>query len=167
MELDQWIKWALAADLPSNRSIGQHAVGRVLVALATYANRDGIAWPSTYTLADDVSGLSRRDIRNALEALDDAGVITKAGKAGRATRWRLNAPDEEAGDPAHRRAGEQAGQWAGEWAGKQAGYPAPNRTEGNPSPTAAAASSGWGAGGAPTTWNPAAATGTGGWGTGA
>ncbi|WP_369045155.1 helix-turn-helix domain-containing protein [Sinomonas sp. P10A9] len=137
MELDQWIRWALAADLPSSRAIGQHAVGRVLVALAVYANRDGIAWPSTYTLADDVSGLSRRDVRNALEALEASGVISKAGKAGRATRWHLNSTDEQAGNPADRQAGEwageqagnQAGEQAGEWAGGSAGYPAPNRTE--------------------------------------
>jgi hypothetical protein len=119
------IRWALGAQLPSTRAIGQHATGRVLVALATYANPEGIAWPSTYTLESDLSGLNRRDIRNALEALEQAGLIANVGRVGRSIRWRLSA-GYPADVPQLEWAGESAGEWAGEWAGESAGYPAPN-----------------------------------------
>jgi hypothetical protein len=137
-ELDDLIRWALAADLPSSKAIGRHAVGRVLVALVAYANRDGIAWPSTYTLEGDISGISRRDIRNALDLLEESGLIANVGKAGRSIRWKLSAgypaqsddaePQEQAGEQAGEWAGQWAGTWAGEQAGTSAGYPAPIST---------------------------------------
>ncbi|WP_341359070.1 helix-turn-helix domain-containing protein [Georgenia sp. M64] len=158
---DTLLAWALAADLPSTRQIGPHAVGRVLAALTLYADAQGIAWPSAQTLAGDVSGLSRRDVRNALDALAAAGLIAVAEAApGRVTRWRLCAPhlagypatptdvagypatptsEDLAGSPATHLAGDLAGDLAGypathlagDLAGDLAGYPATKEKENN------------------------------------
>lgn len=144
------MSWALAAPLPDgSRAIGRHAIGRVLVALALHADGAGVCWPSAETIAREVSGLSRRDVRNALDALQAAGLIECDGGhgRGRVRRWRLLAgypatvmPDQRrlsgeqlAGNPATSEgpnlAGNMAGELAGDMAGELAGYPAPNRTE--------------------------------------
>lgn len=84
------ILWSLSVPLPSNRQIGADRAGRVLTALATFSNGYGKAWPSEDDLADCISGLIRRDIRNALELLAAAGLITEIGRRGRARVWMLN-----------------------------------------------------------------------------
>ncbi|MDR5699855.1 helix-turn-helix domain-containing protein, partial [Agromyces aerolatus] len=84
--------WALAVPLPSgSRAIGRAAVRLVLVALAQHADADGIAGPSAAVLADCIDGMSTRDARNALTALDAADIIEpeELARPGRATRWRI------------------------------------------------------------------------------
>ena len=94
MDTQEITRWALGVPLPAapSRAIGAGHVGRVLVALAQYANADGVAFPAAQTLADDVSGMTRRDVRNALDVLADAGIIEHAEqpRPGRVVRWRLN-----------------------------------------------------------------------------
>jgi hypothetical protein len=87
-------RWALSVEPPSSRACGAHLVGRVLVALVQYANEDGVAWPSTRTLEDDLGGIGRRDVRNALDALVAGGVIevVSRGSGRRSTRYRVHAP---------------------------------------------------------------------------
>lgn len=143
---DDLTRWALRVPLPSSRQVGSDRVGRVLVALVQYADGQGMAWPSADTLAADVSGLSRRDVRNALEALADAGLIvaTEPRGRGRVTPWRIVRPvDNEAGTPATIRdanlAGNVAGNVAGELAGNMAGLPAMKGSEWKNPPTPHAA----------------------------
>ena len=133
---DDWLWWALAVPLPEPpRTIGRHALRLVLVALAAHAGPDCLSWPAAQTLADAVAGLSRRDVRNALEVLEEGAIIARAGRKGRATCWRLGSfpagdnPSEVAGYPASTSARQLAGEVAGEVAGQVAGYPAANRTE--------------------------------------
>ena len=94
MDTQEITRWALRVPLPAapSRAIGAGHVGRILVALVQYANADGIAFPAAQTLADDVSGMTRRGVRNALDALVDAGIIEYAEppRQGRVARWRLN-----------------------------------------------------------------------------
>jgi hypothetical protein len=122
-EVHDLVRWANASDLPSTRHIGRHAVGRVLLGLAVHADRNGDAWPSAQTLADQISGLSRWDVRNALDALESHGLIKRNGLRGRSIVWRLAI--DMAGFPATSGAGDVAG----EVAGTSAGYPAPKRRE--------------------------------------
>lgn len=141
-------RWALGVTLPRSPQIGADRVGRVLVALVQYASADGVAFPSTETLARDVSGITRRDARNALDLLAAHGVITvaEAPRRGRNRRWRIVATpmagipatsndDDMAGIPANPEPPQLAGELAGQLAGNMAGIPAPKRTEGKNPPT--------------------------------
>ena len=83
-------RWALLVPIKYPAGIGEHMVKLVLVAPTEYANRDQTAWPGARTLADDVSGLHRRDVTNALEVLEKLnGLIARDGKRGRAIVWRF------------------------------------------------------------------------------
>ena len=65
-----------------------------------YANRDQTAWPGAWTLADDVTGLHRRDVTNALEVLEMLnGLIAWDGKRGRAIVWRFVITDVDVSRP--------------------------------------------------------------------
>lgn len=92
---DGWLLWAFAAPVVGTKQVGQHAVARVLAALAWHADPEGYAYPSAQGVADMLSGLARRDVRNALDALSRTGLIEHAGKVpstsgkGAAQRWRL------------------------------------------------------------------------------
>ncbi|WP_260981287.1 helix-turn-helix domain-containing protein [Curtobacterium pusillum] len=107
----------------------------VLIALAQYADPEGYAFPSAETIAHDVAGVQRRNVRDALELLASAGVIERVAAPRRSVTWRLRtdlagvpAPAESsrvAGDLA----GDVAGDLAGDVAGDLAGMPATNRTE--------------------------------------
>ncbi|KAA9135741.1 helix-turn-helix domain-containing protein [Microbacterium caowuchunii] len=138
---DDLLWWALSTALPAGRSnVGTDRAIRVLVALALHADVDGIAWPSAQTLADRLPGLHRRDVRNALDALEGAGHISRVAGPDRrrSVTWRLNAPNL-AGIPAipapANVAGISATHVAGNVAGHPAGHlariPATNRTEPN------------------------------------
>lgn len=52
----------------------------VLLALADYADKDGVCYPSQATLGDKVD-LSERSIRTALEALEGLGLITREARS--------------------------------------------------------------------------------------
>jgi len=54
-------------------ALGDGAVS-VLVALATYVGRDGVAWPSVKVLAE-LAGIDRRTCQRRLRRLTDAGVV--------------------------------------------------------------------------------------------
>lgn len=148
-------RWALRVDLPRSPQVGPDRVGRVLVGLVQYADTDAQAWPSAERLSGDLSGLSRRDVRNALEALAASGLITpvSAPQRGRSVRWRLNhdlagspaksprLPDLNlAGSPANPATANVAGELAGQLAGELAGSPAANRREEKNPPSAGAQS---------------------------
>lgn len=137
---DDLTRWALGVPLPSTRQVGADRVGRVLVALVQYADAAGNAWPSADTLAADVSGVTRRDVRNALDALAAAGLIaaTEPRSRGRVTRWQvvgLPPVENMAGIPATPIVEQLAGNMAGELAGDVAGTPAMKGSEGNYPPT--------------------------------
>ncbi|MFJ4173460.1 helix-turn-helix domain-containing protein [Microbacterium sp. NPDC089696] len=84
-------RWALAQDCPSTKAIGSHAVNRVLVALAQYANERGECWPSRSTLTRDLAGMAQRDVQNALHALETAGIVSAdQHQKGRVARRTLN-----------------------------------------------------------------------------
>ena len=68
----------------------------VLWAIAWHANKDGVAWPSTHTLAG-VCGISDRKVQYAIDLCEERGILTKAGTQpckglkGRYTNiWRIN-----------------------------------------------------------------------------
>lgn len=124
MEVHDLVRWANAADAPSDRSIGRNAVARVLVQLAAHATADGDAWPSQRTLADEISGLARRDVQNALELLEQAELIKRNGNVGRATRYRL-AISAWTGYPSH-----VDGRADGRGDGREHGRDTPSRSEG-------------------------------------
>lgn len=158
-ETHQFVRWALKAkitDVPA--SIGVAKVQLVLTCLAAYADRDGLAFPAQQTIADEIYGLARRDVRNALAVLEKAGLIVPSNskRRGRVTEYQLQYVDESASDmagyPAHsatdeitHKAGypanpqggiprplgsdQLAGNMAGQLAGHLAGYPAPNGIE--------------------------------------
>lgn len=138
--------WALqVSPLPSSRQVGADRVGRVLVALVTYANAEGVAWPSHATLSRTLGGMSVHDVRNALGVLVGVGLIVPAEevRAGRTTRWTFPAAapylsENLAGVPtrsAHgfdsASASNFAGNLAGNRAGDLAGIPATSRAEKN------------------------------------
>lgn len=84
-------RWALAQDCPSSKAIGSHAVNRVLVALAQYANDKGECWPSRSTLTRDVSGMAQRDVQNALHLLEVSGIVSAdQHQKGRVARRTIN-----------------------------------------------------------------------------
>lgn len=61
----------------------------VLLALADYADKDGICFPSQATLGDKVA-LSERTVRASLSELEEAGFITRTNRsstAGRRSDW--------------------------------------------------------------------------------
>lgn len=127
------IGWALSVPIPSNRQIGSDKARVVLIALCRYESADGRAWPSAETLAADVHGMDRRRVRQALDALETAGLIIRDGRVSRAICWRLAGipANQRAGVPAATPVGEVAGEMAGEKAGEPAGIPATKRSEGN------------------------------------
>lgn len=98
---DDLVMWALQQHPTGTKQIGGHAIGRALVALSTFANSDAIAWPSVGTLAGLIGGMTERDVRNALDALQQQAVIEPESppRPGRVTRWRLLV-DNLAGYPA-------------------------------------------------------------------
>lgn len=128
--------WALqVSPLPSSRQVGADRVGRVLIALVTYANADGIAWPSHATLSRTLGGMSVRDVRSALSVLAEARLIVPAEevRAGRTTRWTFPAArsylaENLAGIPARSLEGRRSN-LAGNLAGYLAGIPATSREE--------------------------------------
>lgn len=139
--VDLLIRWACQQYPAGNRSIGSHAVARVLVTLASFAGPDGSAWPSADTIAENTGGMSRRQVREALEILEAEGYIRAAGRRSRAKRWTFVVVDnlpEVAGYPATSTlfevAGEMAGEMAGQVAGEMAGYPATSGVELSSSP---------------------------------
>lgn len=143
--VDALTRWALRAPLPSSRQTGADRAGRVLVALVQYANSvSGLAWPSPQTLAADLGGMSRRDVRNALDLLADAGLIvaTESPRAGRPMRWAFAADIDLAGIPATSAPSRPvdnspnlAGNLAGDLAGDLAGIPATKGREVTNPPT--------------------------------
>ncbi|SIS19668.1 helix-turn-helix domain-containing protein [Microbacterium sp. RURRCA19A] len=73
--------------------------GWVLVALVERADRDGIAWPSQYTIATDL-GIARSTVQLALARLVEVGAIVEhePGRQGRSARYRIAAQlDRRAG----------------------------------------------------------------------
>lgn len=144
---DELTRWALAAplDLEKSRRVGAERVRLVLLALVQYANEDLVAWPSAETLAEDVYGMTRRDVRPALELLEKAGYITPARpkRPGVTTRWRIVLVRDEdlagnlAGTPARSEPAPEApqdppnlaGPVAGDLAGNLAGTPATNQNQ--------------------------------------
>lgn len=66
----------------------------MLVALVQYA-KHGIAFPSVATLSEDIGGMHKRDIENALAVLEAARIIEPAEpkRQGRTTRWRVLASE--------------------------------------------------------------------------
>uniref|UniRef100_UPI0028E79051 helix-turn-helix domain-containing protein n=1 Tax=Microbacterium aurum TaxID=36805 RepID=UPI0028E79051 len=116
---DELTAWALRVPVVGTRQIGEASTKLVLIALCQYANADRAAWPSAQTLADDL-GSTRRDVRNALAALEAAGLIA-AVAGGRSKRWQILAPGPESISPTWRDtpSAEQGGD-----ASDLAGYPA-------------------------------------------
>lgn len=64
--------------------------GWVLLALIDRADRDGIAWPSQYTLAADL-GIARSTVQVALARLVEVGAVVEhePGRQGRSARYRI------------------------------------------------------------------------------
>jgi hypothetical protein len=83
--------------------ISRQAAAHVLLLLAQYASRDGLAWPSLRTMEDDL-GVHIRNIRKALEVLVEAKLIQAAGKVGRANRYLLDVATWPGADRARTRA---------------------------------------------------------------
>ncbi|MCR2784073.1 MULTISPECIES: helix-turn-helix domain-containing protein [unclassified Microbacterium] len=135
--IDELTRWALSATVSGNRQVGAWASKCVLIALCQYANQDLEAWPSADSIAADV-GMTRRDARNALDALEHNRLIERASRqVGRSTRWVILADlagypaTKPAGDVAGNLAGDVAGNLAGDVAGFVAGYPATKGKEEN------------------------------------
>lgn len=121
-DVDDLRTWARLAPIESTKQAGVDRIRHVLLLLIEYAAGDGIAYPSSQTLADQIANLNRRDVRNALDALAEQGFIERVpGPARRSVSWRV-LPDL-AGMPAKRDV-------AGDLAGDLAGMPATNRSEG-------------------------------------
>lgn len=112
-------EWAFAIPIESTRQVGADRARLVLLKLVEYAAGDGLAYPSAQTLADGVSGLTRRDVRNAFDALEAQGLIDRITAPRRSVTWVV------------RPAGDVAGNVAGDMAGDLAGVPATNRREPN------------------------------------
>lgn len=74
-------RWALTTGAPTMARF-------VLVTLACHANRDGVAWPSVTTLADE-TGLARRSVITSLGVLEAAALVDVERSAGRGNRYRL------------------------------------------------------------------------------
>ncbi|WP_395659146.1 helix-turn-helix domain-containing protein [Nocardioides sp.] len=106
-ETHDLVRWANAAEVRGTRQVGRHAVARVLVQLAVHADSSGIAWPSQETLASEISGVTRRDVRNALAVLESEGLILRVDRRGRAQAYLLAVTDR-AGYPANELAGDPA-----------------------------------------------------------
>jgi hypothetical protein len=88
MRTYQRIDWALRQGLPKTHGTGKNAIGRVLVAMANDADEwTGETSISIRTLASDLSGLHRRDIQNAVQALEAEGLIRRRGMDGRRVVW--------------------------------------------------------------------------------
>jgi len=62
----------------------------VLLALLDHSNSEGVAWPSQYTLADEL-GMARSTVQGSLGRLLAAGHIVEhePGRQGRSTRYRV------------------------------------------------------------------------------
>jgi hypothetical protein len=149
-ETHQFISWALRApiaDVPA--SIGVAKVRLVLVCLANHADREGLAFPSQHTVADEIDGCARRDVQNALSVLEKARLIARDGSKGRATVYRLQYADEsertgypvnqeraqKAGYPVKSKGADLTGNLTGELTGNLTGtlpgYPVTNGIEEN------------------------------------
>jgi hypothetical protein len=135
MSVDELRRAAMRAPIKTPPGVGEYMVRLVLLALVEYVNRDGAAWPGAQTLADDVDGLSRWHVRDALAVLEANGLIARDGKHGRSVVWRLQIPNVASG-PATlggratgKRPSASADDVAGDVAGDSAGGPAPNGTE--------------------------------------
>jgi hypothetical protein len=74
--------WSRAADLP-------HAAKAVLLALASYADKDGKCWPSIPTLAID-SSVSRGHLFLMLAGLERVGAVRSTKSPGRSTHYEIS-----------------------------------------------------------------------------
>lgn len=61
----------------------------VLLALADWANGEGVCWPSLQQLADK-SGLSRRGLLGAIARLTEAGHLSRETRVGKGTVYRVH-----------------------------------------------------------------------------
>lgn len=79
-----WERALMASDLPSGRKL-------VLLVLATYVNRHGIAFPTQTQLAD-ACGMKERAIRGHLSAAIEEGWIERlrVGRSGVASEYQLS-----------------------------------------------------------------------------
>lgn len=82
------VRWARAQAHPDKRHVGTHAQtgeplpgrplrpleGHLLLVLATYANENGIAWPSVKALAEDVGYKVRERERNGRVIFENSHV---------------------------------------------------------------------------------------------
>jgi hypothetical protein len=135
---DESVYWAFTTPVPSSRQVGEQTVRMVLTVWILHADQEGVAWPSYERLAAK-SGLAVRQVRDAIQALEEAGIlgrITRPGIGSRAIARQvlsagcpaINRPvdnsDPSAGHPATNRVGLSAGASAGLSAGASAGHPA-------------------------------------------
>jgi len=60
----------------------------VLMALADFANEDGLCWPAVATLCER-TGFSERAVQGHLKALEQAGAVTRQDGRGRSTVYRI------------------------------------------------------------------------------
>lgn len=79
----RYVREVLVADLELSRRARS-----VLLALSSFANRDGDAWPSRTTLAR-ITGYDPRSVTRALGELELAGVIARRDRSGSSTVWRF------------------------------------------------------------------------------
>jgi len=129
--------WALSVPIASTKQISSARARLVLLVLCDHVNNRGIAWPSVKTIAERLQELAPRDVRNAFDALEASGVISRAGNqaARQAVHWRIAGypanptRDSPRSDYAGNIAGLFAGHYAGNIAGDYAGYPATNGIE--------------------------------------
>lgn len=105
--------------ISSTKQVGSDRARLVLLRLVEYAAGDGLAYPSAQTLADGIAGLTRRDVRNAFDALEGQGLIERVPSQRKSVTWRVVV------------AGDLAGDLAGHVAGDLAGMPATNGSEAN------------------------------------
>ena len=64
----------------------------VLLALADWANDEGLCWPSLDTLAEK-SSLNRRTVMNAIGRLENAGLIRREILTGKGTKYWITVKD--------------------------------------------------------------------------
>ncbi len=128
--------WAWSAHIESTKQVGSDRVRLVLLRLVEHADPAGRAFPGSKTVADNIPGLSRRDVDNAFAALESQGLIIRAGTRSRARVWQL-APDHVLpGMPRKTAARVLPGVLPGDLPGDLPGMPGTNGTERNlpPSP---------------------------------
>ena len=130
------VRWALSVPIPTSRHIGHQSTRCVLVAVASHVNSRGQAYPSAQTLADEIEGLTRRDVRNGLDVLERVRLLVPVveKRQGRPTVWYLNLAGFPAKDLAGLPAKPKRVNMAGDLAGDLAGNPAPKQSEAKTSP---------------------------------